>query len=157
MGHQMHTHTPQATEGEVAGDLKFKGASLPFPPCQSNLPFLPRHSAFLQQLELKWRGKGQRNLRCRLAFIQRKLFCQFAIAAKNGLERWMPLSLYLLIHPQLREISHSKVSLHIYASWSLSLLLPFSFSILSDKLLISRRENNTLNTKQFEERAERGS
>ena len=29
---------------------------------------------------------------------------------------------------------------------------PFSFSILSDKLLISRRENNTLNTKQFEER-----
>ena len=26
-----------------------------------------------------------------------------------------------------------------------------SLSILSDKLLISRRENNTLNTKQFEE------
>ena len=52
-----------------------------------------------------------------------------------------------------REISHSKVSLHIYASWSLSLLLLsiFSSSILSDKLLISRRENNTLNTKQFEE------
>ena len=29
-----------------------------------------------------------------------------------------------------------------------------SLSILSDKLLISRRENNTLNTKQFEEGGE---
>ena len=39
---------------------------------------------------------------------------------------------------------------------SLSFSLSSSFSsILSDKLLISRRENNTLNTKQFEERERR--
>ena len=121
----------------------------------------------MQQLGSKWRGrqrcKGQRNLRCRGKEGRKGealLSVHFAIpyvSRRMGLERWRSPS---LIHPKLkREISHSKVSLHIYASWSLSLPLslssPLSRSILSDKLLISRRENNTLNTKQFEERAER--